>query len=662
MAISAADVEDLKSEIYDELREDLLDDLVEEQGEKSGASRRDVLKMGGAALAGAAVGGAPIASGAVGVGDERLDVGDVTENTYRIAGNWYGGPAGARTELVSELGAADTGARFGADDTGAWYYWNGSAWDALPSGGASTAVDELSIAERAAVAYPHATETHPDPDSSGYLLTDVGGELVSGGGFVNTYPSITTLLNDATAAYDGDLDGTLGGIHTVSRGIYNPDGTILTTRGNWIVGPRTAYSRGVSGSGGREYHALFTHTNMPAGTPMFLMEDSAAPGASAAGSGLFGLDMEGSGPQTGDVTHVEMGEAGRTVVQLCVLADTGGDGIVAADSFSAHIIDCDIRDCGSVANGTAGVRTLIITQNVNLNVGGTFVINGPGAGSLGGADVPSCIVSTSGASVQLTPSGGRRSGGKLNTSATGQAVVKGEDIVAYDMLITGESNLQASPSAGYRPTGGKFVVVGGYVEKHADLFHIENVFFDDTMISGVRLGSAHEVTAGQGNAFRMEGNSGVLPVLDNPIASGTLDRSFVKWDDATSGDVVINGGRINEVGAGTVGTGWVVEDNRGGTRPDRYHINGTMIQNMPNGPTNNLGRLETYHGSTFRGALPHVLLGIPEQDLSTVTPVERAWYRHDGTANTFTADGAPTSDRGVYMYNGTEFRTVVNLA
>jgi len=112
-----------------EIREIVADEL---RAQQSNSTRRGVLK--GAGLLGAAglLGGTAGAQTGGGGGGASLDVGSVTQNTYRIAGNRYGGPAAGRSELTSELGGSDAGARFAADDTGAEYYWTGSAWEQLP--------------------------------------------------------------------------------------------------------------------------------------------------------------------------------------------------------------------------------------------------------------------------------------------------------------------------------------------------------------------------------------------------------------------------------------------------------------------------------------------------------------------------------------------------
>lgn len=112
--------------------------LVEPSGD-----RRDVLKAAGAGLLGGAIGGAGSAGAASDTTRGTLDVGSQTANTYRISGNRFGGPDSARPELTNELGSDDAGARFAADDTGAEYYWTGSAWDLLPSKSESVQTGEI---------------------------------------------------------------------------------------------------------------------------------------------------------------------------------------------------------------------------------------------------------------------------------------------------------------------------------------------------------------------------------------------------------------------------------------------------------------------------------------------------------------------------------------
>jgi len=113
-----------------EIRTIVADEL---RAQQSNSTRRGVLKALGLGGAAAALGGtAGAQTGGGGGGGASLDVGSTTANTYRIAGNRYGGAAAARSELTSELGGSDAGARFAADDTGAEYYWTGSAWEQLP--------------------------------------------------------------------------------------------------------------------------------------------------------------------------------------------------------------------------------------------------------------------------------------------------------------------------------------------------------------------------------------------------------------------------------------------------------------------------------------------------------------------------------------------------
>lgn len=111
---------------------EVLDQLEAEKGIAFGKrKRRDVLKFGAAALTGGVLGTAGSAAGRVGAGGEVLDVATITSNTYRVAGNWYGGNEDAKAELVSELGSEDAGARYEADDTGVKFRWTGSAWTPL---------------------------------------------------------------------------------------------------------------------------------------------------------------------------------------------------------------------------------------------------------------------------------------------------------------------------------------------------------------------------------------------------------------------------------------------------------------------------------------------------------------------------------------------------
>jgi hypothetical protein len=123
---------DLSEEVRQAIRGD--EELQEEIQRAAGPSsdRRSVLKAAGAGLLGGAVTGAGTAGASTGSTAGSLDVGSVTPNTYRVSGNWYGGPASARTELNSELGSGDAGAKYEAEDTGAWYHWDGSSWTLLP--------------------------------------------------------------------------------------------------------------------------------------------------------------------------------------------------------------------------------------------------------------------------------------------------------------------------------------------------------------------------------------------------------------------------------------------------------------------------------------------------------------------------------------------------
>jgi len=222
MAISAADVEAIKEELREDLREEVKEELREEFSPQ-GRSRRDVLKMGGAALGGAALGSVGGAAGAVGPGDETLDVADVTANTYRITGNWYGGVAAARSELVSELGAADAGARYSGDDTNVWYRWDGSEWDESPPAespnrinvrdygavgdGSTDDLDAFRAAAAAAEAnapaelYVPAGRYYIGPHSGEFLTIETSHVVIAGDGM---YSSIIESHDDTGGDSDGD--------------------------------------------------------------------------------------------------------------------------------------------------------------------------------------------------------------------------------------------------------------------------------------------------------------------------------------------------------------------------------------------------------------------------------------------------------------------------
>lgn len=102
--------------------------------------RRTILKVAGAAGLAGVLGGS--AAGQTTSDGAQLDVGGVTTNTYRIAGNLYGGVDADKSELTSELGSADTGAKYRASDTKSYYHWDGSSWvDITPGGGSGAPTD-----------------------------------------------------------------------------------------------------------------------------------------------------------------------------------------------------------------------------------------------------------------------------------------------------------------------------------------------------------------------------------------------------------------------------------------------------------------------------------------------------------------------------------------
>lgn len=113
--------------------------------ELGGPTRRGVL-AGGAGLLGGALAAGASESAAAQQGDVdepsgTLDVGSTTSNTYRITNNKYGGPDSATSELTSELGSTDTGAKYIAEDTGALYHWDGAAWNLMDSERGSITTD-----------------------------------------------------------------------------------------------------------------------------------------------------------------------------------------------------------------------------------------------------------------------------------------------------------------------------------------------------------------------------------------------------------------------------------------------------------------------------------------------------------------------------------------
>lgn len=131
--------QDTLGESGDGLDEETVREIAREEGKTKWTRGGVLAAMGGAA--GAATAGTAGASTGSTAGS--LDVGSVTSNTYRVSGNWYGGPASARSELTSELGSSDAGAKYEAEDTGAWYHWDGSSWTLLPGEFSEATADEV---------------------------------------------------------------------------------------------------------------------------------------------------------------------------------------------------------------------------------------------------------------------------------------------------------------------------------------------------------------------------------------------------------------------------------------------------------------------------------------------------------------------------------------
>lgn len=295
------------------------------------------------------------------------------------------------------------------------------------------------------------------PSGGNIVYNDHVGE--SGATGETTYSTVDQALQAAVDDYDGNLgDAELGGMISVSRGEYFPAATIDgPTQGVKVVGARRGYNRSPSSAAGREWLTLFRTDNMPADSPVFNMTDADTPNG-AKGSGVYGIDFVGDGRTSDTTTGVKMGEAGRTVVELCTFYNMGGNGVHAIDSFSAHVIGCQFRDVGvydedggANETGTNPILAEIDTQNVNLTIGGCQIVQGPGAGTATADlpdDMPTCIRVGSGASVKIRRIGGYRNGAKIR-SGVGDgssafsgtvACVKGEDLRIEGQIYTGEND------------------------------------------------------------------------------------------------------------------------------------------------------------------------------------------------------------------------------
>jgi hypothetical protein len=118
----------------DQQQEERVRNIVrDELADESSTTRRGLLTLLGG---GAALGAAGTASA-----DSDVSVGGVTADTYRITGNKYGGPDSAKSQLVSELGSDDAGAKYIGEDTGGLYHWDGAAWQLMDSKSRSVSTD-----------------------------------------------------------------------------------------------------------------------------------------------------------------------------------------------------------------------------------------------------------------------------------------------------------------------------------------------------------------------------------------------------------------------------------------------------------------------------------------------------------------------------------------
>jgi hypothetical protein len=138
----------LLSETLDAPRSDEEIEEIARNAVEPSSNRRAFLKgagvLGAAGVAGASAGSATAETAET---TTSLSVGQVTSNTYRIAGNRYGGAEAARSELAGELESSDAGARYAADDSGAEYYWTGSGWELLPAKRSAVNTDRSVTAE-----------------------------------------------------------------------------------------------------------------------------------------------------------------------------------------------------------------------------------------------------------------------------------------------------------------------------------------------------------------------------------------------------------------------------------------------------------------------------------------------------------------------------------
>lgn len=164
-----------------------------EQSDNMPITRRDALKGGAFAAALAGLGGGAAGSAAADTGGTgaQLSVGSVTSNTYDRNDGEYGGPDSAKSELVSELGSSDAGAKYLAEDTGAQYHWTGSQWELMPAERKSVNTKVLNNAHR-----------YPDPADDLQGIINAMNNLPASGGTIH--------LQEGTYVFEGTYsDGPL---------------------------------------------------------------------------------------------------------------------------------------------------------------------------------------------------------------------------------------------------------------------------------------------------------------------------------------------------------------------------------------------------------------------------------------------------------------------
>lgn len=467
----------------------------------------------------------------------------------------------------------------------------------------SPTVDSLSVTGRPVA--PSNADAHIFKDGSQVVYYDVTGRSGSTG-VVSKHTNVDGAVNAFFVDYDGNIDGTFGAQAYVRPGSYKPAGTMDYTRGCGLIGAQRGYRRSPRA---REYLTLFETDNMPANTPMFRMETAEVPNDTA-GNILYGVHCRGSGRNSDTTTFVRMGEKGRGVVENCFFRDTGGNGIYANDAFSAQVISTQFRDCGLYSEdgsgnetGTNAILSEIDDGNVNLKMGGVFVIQGPGAGVSDPADdIPSGIRATSGASVGVGGRGGERSGGKIYSSVgdaasatTGKvAWLKGEDLRVEDCSITGE--FQAS-NRGIIMESGTLQLRGVHIEKVGVPLEIEAM---DTSAGDPITDCEFEDTSDDGNGLSTpEGCAIHVPDTSAHLTmNGCSFRNIDTSPFYIEGIAPINAdtcrfGAINQAAVGAP----VIQDEKGGTIDTTYRLEKASFENDPPAICNKLQRVQHVTGS-----------------------------------------------------------------